>query len=335
MCTNLTIQRKSLDEPMISARTMDFVQELPTKIQFVPRLQSFPYKPLQGEISWKNKYGFIGILHSVSGEMGYSDGLNEVGLSAASLWLDSGIYPKPISGAPILSDHNVVSYILGNFKNVNEVKEALSKVIVIDTELPFPTPLHFIISDASGNHLVVEFVNGVMKTYINKIGVLTNDPPYDWHLTNLCNYKNLSLTNNACHCDSGELYGSGQFGSPGDPSPHSRFIRAELLSRSTFHPENIQQSINLALQVIQTIAIPCGTVNMNTNSRPSEIGYDWTQWIVIRDHTNCGFYFCSAFNSKLYSIHLDKLDFNYPNPKYIDIKQPDWNEDITHIFLPK
>lgn len=52
-------------------------------------------------------------------------------------------------------------------------------------------------------------------------------------------------------------------GSPGDPTSPSRFVRAELLRLSAFYPKNTQQSIGLALQIIQTIAVPCGTVMVN------------------------------------------------------------------------
>lgn len=331
MCTNLTIQRKSNNEPMISARTMDFGFVLPTKIQFVPRHQSFPEVPLPGEIQWKNKYGFIGTVHRISGETGYSDGLNEEGLSAASLWLQCSKYPSRKSAPPILCNHNIVSYVLGNFKNIDEVKAALSKVTIIDIGKPFKTPLHFIISDTYGNHLIVEFIGGKMKTYTNQIGVLTNDPPFDWHLTNLCNFKNLSLKNSPNHCGDIDLYGSGQFGSPGDPSSHSRFIRAELLSHSTFKPKDSQQSIGLALQILRTIAIPCGTVNFSSNKpEPDKPGFDWTLWGVIRDHTNRSYYFFSDFNSKLYGIHLKDLDLNGSKPKQIDIIQHKWYVDITN-----
>ncbi|ATW25767.1 linear amide C-N hydrolase [Candidatus Formimonas warabiya] len=325
MCTNLTIAGKSKDYPMISARTMDFPRELSTSLHFIPRFQSFPEIPLPEEIRWENKYAFIGAVHALSGEIGYSDGLNEAGLSAAALWLDCSMYPKPAPPTPILCNHNVVSYVLGNFDNVNKVKDELSKITVIDIGRPFATPLHFIFSDALGNHLIVEFIDGEMKTYKNNVGVLTNDPAFDWHLTNLRNYETLSLENNPKISFDGEFYGSGQLGSPGDPTSPSRFVRAELLRRSGFHPKNTQQSIGLALQILQTIAVPCGTVMMNGSYNE----FDWTQWCIIRDHTNRSIYFNTDFNSTLYGIHLKELDVNGSERKSIDIIQPDWYVDVT------
>lgn len=91
-----------------------------------------------------------------------------------------------------------------------------------------------------------------------------------------------------------------------------------------------QRSIGLALQILRTIAIPCGTVNLSSNKpEPNKPGFDWTLWGVIRDHTNRSYYFFSDFNSKLYCIHLKDLDLNGSKPKQIDILQNKWFVDIT------
>lgn len=65
--------------------------------------------------------------------------------------------------------------------------------MIIDIGKPFDTPLHFIISDAFGNHLIVEFIDGEMKTYTSEAGVLTNDPPFDWTICGVIrDHTNLS-----------------------------------------------------------------------------------------------------------------------------------------------
>ncbi|MDS0525271.1 linear amide C-N hydrolase [Clostridium sp. SHJSY1] len=327
MCTNISIKRRTKEESLISARTMDFTIEIPTVISFVPRQQSFPKLPLKGEIKWKNKYAFVGTLHQYLKQSGYSDGLNETGLSAAALWLEATKYKTPILMYNILSVHNVISYILGNFKDVEEAESALSKVKIIDPVKPIKIPIHIIISDSAGDHLIVEFMNGKIKTYINRMGVLTNDPPLDWHITNLCNYKNLSLYNIPESCPNFQLYGTGQFGSPGDSTSPSRFVRAELLRKGEFKASNPKESIGLARQILQTLAEPCGTVMLANKS-----GFDWTQWIVIRDHTNISYYFSTAFNSTLYGIHINELDLDSLIQKEIPIKQSEWYVDYTDKF---
>lgn len=334
MCTNFSIPRKSKGGALVSARTMDWCidfPQYPPVVNFVPRGQSFPEIDLPGEIQWKNKYGFIGAGYK-SEEVGiaYSDGLNEAGLSAASLWLSCTEYQKPMRGKGNLYYVNVVSYVLGNFKSIQEVEAGLSKLRILSIEIiPNYTALqHFIFSDRSGKHLIVEFVNGEMHTYINELGVLTNQPTYDWHLTNLSMYGNLSLKDNPDLVCGEEVTGSGQLGIPGDPSPQSRFIRAAFLRETAFKPQTIQESIGLARQIMQTISVPIGTVIFADPPLP-EIAFDWTQWSVIRDHTNLSYYFYSDFNSTLYGVHLKDLDLNSSKQKQIPIYQPDWYEDVT------
>ncbi|WP_028543686.1 linear amide C-N hydrolase [Paenibacillus taiwanensis] len=324
MCTNISIPRKSRSLPLISARTMDWATKLPTAITFVPRGQSFPELGQRGEIRWRNRLAFIGAKNS--GEFPrFWDGINEAGLSAASLSLFCSIFPEPQANTPLLSSYNVVSYVLSNFKTIKEVKTALSKLTIVNS---YNDAYHYIISDASGDHLIIEFINGKMKTYTTTRGVLTNDPPYDWHLTNLSLYEQLSLEDK-CNtlCDE-ELGGSGQLGIPGDPTPQSRFIRGALLQQTAFIPNSVQESIGVARQILQTLSVPNGTVYL----RKYKGLYDWTQWGVLRDHTNLSYYFYTDFNSKLYGIHFHELNLNARNQKQINIDQPSWYKDISDRF---
>ena len=123
-----------------------------------------------------------------------------------------------------------------------------------------------------------------------------------------------------------EVTGSGQLGIPGDPTSPSRFVRATFLSQSAFRPENVQESIGLARQIIQNLSVPIGTVILKSGQM------DWSLWTVIRDHTRCSYYFSTDFNSKLYGIHLNDLSFRGCQQKHINIEQPDWYEDMTEEF---
>lgn len=337
MCTNVTIPRKSKDDALISARTLDWFTEDNFKssiANFVPRGQFFPESSLPGEMHWRNKYSFIGIgIKTKLIPIAYSDGLNETGLSAACLSLFSSKYPKRKYGKPILYNPNLVSYILGNFKNIQEVKQALSEITIVNISELLPEEnisslLHYIVSDIYGNHLIIEFVDGEMKLYTSRLGVLTNDPTYDWQLTNNNFYSQLSLENTTTLVCNELISTNGQLGIPGDISPQARFVRAAFLRRTAFNPQTTQEAIGVAKQIIQTLAVPIGTVIVSAPQIPAG-SFDWTQWSVIRDHTNLSYYFCSGFNSKLYGIHLKKLNLNSSEQRHIDVIQPDWYEDVT------
>jgi choloylglycine hydrolase len=78
---------------------------------------------------------------------------------------------------------------------LDEVKHALPEILVanvIFAAWKSDVPLHYIIYDTKGKSLVIEYVKGKLNIYDNPIGVLTNSPGFEWHLTNLRNYINIS-----------------------------------------------------------------------------------------------------------------------------------------------
>ena len=91
--------------------------------------------------------------------------------------------------------------------------------------------------DATGKSIVIEYVGGQLHVHDNPLGVLTNSPSFDWHMTNLRNYIKFSLTNVPPLQLGGVKLarfgqGSGMLGMPGDFTPPSRFVRAVAYSQS-------------------------------------------------------------------------------------------------------
>ena len=89
--------------------------------------------------------------------------------------------------------------------------------------------MHWLISDLN-EAIVVESTSKGIKVYDNKVGVLTNNPPFEYQMFNLNNYRNLSI------CDPANSFsekidlnrysrGMGGIGLPGDLSSMSRFVR--------------------------------------------------------------------------------------------------------------
>ncbi|TYP74133.1 linear amide C-N hydrolase [Paenibacillus methanolicus] len=332
MCTNLMLRTDTPGHPVISARTLDFGQKIPTYATIMPRGQSFPRIAAPGALSWRSTYGYAGMALEIAGlpAASYIDGLNEAGLSAAALWLPGSSYPTPdqAGGRPTIYSIELVEWILGCFGTVDEVKEALAQVTVLDIRRVAPgyskPPLHYIVSDAAGRSLIVEFMGQSMQLYTCGNGVLTNAPSYDWQLINLSNYENISLVNSPRIWWGQELNGSGQLGLPGDPTPPSRFVRATALQQSGYGPSNEQHGVGLANQLIRSLAVPYGTI---LPAAPGGDG-DHTQWAVIRDHRRRDYYFWSAFNPTLFKISLASLDLSAISPKRTPVDQPNWHVDL-------
>jgi choloylglycine hydrolase len=190
-------------------------------------------------ISYKTKYGMVGAngfdLHLVV------DGINDQGLYVGLFYFPGyASYPDATAenSAKGLAPTEYGSWILGNFASVDEVKANFDKVVLLPTVLPQlnqAPPVHYVIHDKSGKSIVIEPVDKTLKIYDNPLGILTNAPTFDWHMTNLRNYVNLSVTN-VPQIAIGDLkipsfgQGSGMHGLPGDFTPPSRFVRAAVYS---------------------------------------------------------------------------------------------------------
>ena len=106
------------------------------------------------------------------------------------------------------------------------------------TDVPFredlpPAALHWMIADRKRS-IVVESTKEGLQVYENPVGVLTNNPPFPFHLKNLHQYLNLTAEEPENRF-SEELQlqpfsrGMGAIGLPGDWSAVSRFIRSAFV----------------------------------------------------------------------------------------------------------
>lgn len=98
----------------------------------------------------------------------------------------------------------------------------------------------------------------------NPVGVLTNEPPFTWHLSNIANHVNLKATDTGASPLTAPQtgHGSGMLGLPGDSTPPSRFIRALLEKQYTLGEISSTSSAadvgSLALHVLNTVDIHRG-----------------------------------------------------------------------------
>ena len=84
---------------------------------------------------------------------------------------------------------------------------------------------------------MVEPVDGTLKVHDAPLGVMANAPTYDWHMTNLANYINLSVNDiESIKLGAQKISafgaGGGLPGLPGDFTPPSRFVRAAIYNQS-------------------------------------------------------------------------------------------------------
>ena len=196
MCTSIVI--KAQDGNPLYGRTMEWGGfDLESQLVLAPRGTSFTsaLSTSKQGMMWKNQFGFIAIN---AANLPYAmDGMNETGLTIGVLYLPGfAQYQEVVEGeeASTLNQADLAAYILGTFSRVAPIKQALPKLTVVDNkdvekEFGAPVPIHWVVTDETGESVVVEYIEGRLHLYDNKIGVMTNSPGYDWHLLNLRNYS--------------------------------------------------------------------------------------------------------------------------------------------------
>lgn len=316
-CTDIRITAK--DGTVLVARSLEFGLDFHSNIRTSPRDRLFTMTTPNNKpgLSWKAKYGYV-FLDGLNTDVA-TDGMNEAGLSFEELYLPgyAGYQTVPAGQeSKGLSYIRFGDWVLSNFKTVDEVKQALSGVYVYAEKIPgqgdMIFPLHFGVHDASGKSIVIEYVDGKMSVYDNKIGVFTNSPTYDWHLKNLLNYLHLMPVNPPAVVDHGVKFavtgqGFGMIGLPGDISPPSRFVKAAVLTRVALPVDNAAGALNLAEHVMNNFDIPLGLAREpDQGNQPTN---ELTQWVVFKDLTHKVFYYRTYDNLTLRSVSLSQLNF--------------------------
>ena len=313
-CTGITL--KSKDGATIAARTIEWAESIMNNMYVVvPRnqeLQSLTPSGMDG-VKFKSKHGFVGL--AVEQKEFMVEGINEKGLSAGLFYFPGyGKYPSYDASQKdkCLADFQVVSYVLAECSTLDEVKEALGKVRIINID-PRSSTVHWRFTEPSGRQIVLEIVNEVMHFYENPLGVLTNSPGLEWHLTNLNNYINLQ-PGNALEHSFGPIemknfgHGSGMLGLPGDFTPPSRFVRAAFFQLTAAQQATAQESAVQAFHLLNNFDIPTG-IEMPWGKASAEMP-SATQFTVASDTHNRMLYYRTMYNSNIRCIDLKTIDFN-------------------------
>jgi choloylglycine hydrolase len=343
-CTSMVF--KAQDGTSIYARTMEWgATDLKSQLVMVPRGTSFApvLAPGVKGMAWKNAYGFVGI--NAAGLPYATDGMNEAGLTYGALYYPGfAQYQDMVPGehAASIGSIDMGNYLLGNFGTVEEIKRALPKVRVVrnlEIEKAFgaPIPLHYVVSDATGGSIVIEYTKGNLAITDNKIGVMTNSPQYDWHLLNLRNYTNLKPLGDRPHDIEGVSLapfgaGSGMLGLPGDFTPPSRFVRATAFVATMVPVKDSTEGVAAASTMLNNFDIPKGLVREGKSAQDYELGF--TQWSVIADTKNKVYHYWTMYNRRMRSVDLTKLDFTSGKPSAfpLDRVRIEDIEDMTKAF---
>lgn len=312
-CTGITL--KADDGSHVVARTIEWGgSDLNSRYVVVPRgYVQHSFAPDGGQaMAFTARYGYVGL--AVERSEFVAEGLNEEGLSAGLFYFPGyGRYVEfdaAQRGASI-ADLQVVPWILGSCRTVDEVREAVGRVRIVSV-YPGASTVHWRFTEPSGRQLVLEIIDGEPRFYENRLGVLTNSPGFEWQMTNLCNYVNLrGGSASDLTMDGVELApfgaGSGMLGLPGDVTPPSRFVRATFYQTTAPRQATGESAVRCSFQILNNFDIPIG-VEFAADQTPTDIP-SATQWTSAADLLHRRLYYRTMYDSAIRCFDLTTIDF--------------------------
>lgn len=300
MCT--AFSWKAMDHYF--GRNLDLDYHYDETVTLTPR--AFPL-PFRHKEAINHHFAIIGIATVVDGYPLYYDAMNEKGLCMAGLnFPGNAVYQKPKQALENIASFELIPWILSQCESVAATKQLLLKTNVCDCafckDFP-PTPLHWIVSDSKGS-ITVEPRNDGLAIIDNQIGVLTNNPPFEYHMHNLSNYMHLSPKtphNAVTPSITLEPYslGMGGIGLPGDFSSASRFIRCAFVKEHTRFGESESDRITQVFHILSAVAQFDGCVQ-------TQRGYEKTIYSICCNATKGYFYYTTYNNRQITGIDMRK-----------------------------
>jgi choloylglycine hydrolase len=317
-CTGIML--KTADGSVVHGRTVEFGLFIETQIVMVPRNFAFTGQtPLGPGKRWSSKYATVGAI--AFGNLAILDGLNERGLAVGAFYFPTFAEYTPTTPANqsvSMSMSDFPNWLLTSFASVAEVRAAVAagEVAVAPTVLegwpPEPQPFHYVVYDKSGASIAIEPVGGKLVIHDNPLGVMTNSPSFDWHMTNLRNYVALNPRNVPPVKIEGQTFkqlgqGSGMLGLPGDFTPPARFVRAAVFSATAIPEKTAQRGIFQVFHILNNFDIPVGAAREVSGG---VVHSDYTMLTTARDPQALRYYWKSYDDQTIRSVDMTKLDLD-------------------------
>lgn len=293
-------------------RNLDLEYGYDEEVCILPRNYPLVFRRVK---SLPTHYAMIGMATVADDIPLFYEATNEKGLSMAGLNFPGNAHYLPeIAGKDNIAPFEFIPWILGQCDSVSQAKELINQMNLVDIsfsqDLPL-SPLHWMIADRK-EQIVVEPMADGLRIYHNPVGVLTNNPPFDYHMHHLCDYMNLTANMAEDHFSDALLLraysnGMGAMGLPGDFSSASRFVRAAFVAQNSPVEKSESGSVHQFFHILSSVAMPRGSVRIHG-------AHEITRYSCCCN-TNRGIYYYTTYeNSRITGIdmHRENLDGSKP-----------------------
>lgn len=305
MCTAITYQTGDF----YFGRNLDLHYGYNETVAVTPR--NFPFIFRNGQCLDRH-YAMIGMATVANNYPLYYEGTNECGLSIAGLnFPENTVYFHANPNKTNIAPFELIPWLLSACTTAGEAKERLSSLNLWDEPFDdkFPlTPLHWLIADKD-TCITLESTKDGLQIYDNPVGVLTNNPPFPYHLLHLADYMHVSPSMPA-NLFSQKLtiqpysLGMGGMGLPGDLSSSSRFVRAAFARNNAVSAEDERSSVSQFFHMLDYVAQPRGIAEVS----PGE--FEYTRYSSCCNTSKGIYYYTSYENRQVTAVDMHGCDLN-------------------------
>lgn len=304
MCTAISFIAKD----HYFGRNLDLEYSYLESVTITPRNYPFTF---QSGTTLSSHLAMIGIATVAEDYPLYYDATNEAGLSMAGLnFPGNARYHQPVADKPSIAPFELIAWVLSQCHTTAEAIDLLKKINVINHSFSPEYPVtdqHWIVSDGKES-ITVESRESGLTLAENPVGVLTNNPPFEYHLQNLCNYmqlSNLEPKNRLSQEIVLQPYsrGMGALGLPGDLSSASRFIRACFTKLNSVKPSTEAGAVNQFFHILGSVEQQEGCVRIGD-------GFEKTVYSSCCNTTKGIYYYTTYENSQITGVNLYHENIN-------------------------
>lgn len=290
-------------------RNLDLDYSYHETVTITPRYYPFRFLNL---VPMFSHYAMIGMATVISGYPLYYEATNEAGLSMAGLNFPGLAKYYPVQPQKDnVATFELIPYVLSCCKTVLEARNLLGQINITDQAFNAdysPTPLHWMVSDERQS-ITVESTEEGLRIYDNPVGILTNNPPFDYHLFHLSSHLQVSA-NPAVNRFSDQMplkafsNGMGSIGLPGDYSSASRFVRSAFVKLNSKAGNTEEETVSQFFHILGSVSLPNGCVRMPHGS------YEITRYSSCCNTRQGIYYYTTYYNSRVTAVNMFLEDLN-------------------------
>ena len=304
MCTAVSLKLKD----HYFGRNLDYEHSFGENIIITPRNFPFIYR---NKTTANAHYSIIGMGIVQDHFPLYFDATNEAGLSVAGLnFPDNACYFNFAPKKENITPFELIPWLLCKYNTVRECCVACKNLQIVN--IPFNSqlelsPLHWIVADKNES-IVIESTKDGLHVYDNPYGVLTNNPPFPYHLSNICNYINLSAQEPIDRFSNNIILnpysrGMGAIGLPGDNSSASRFVRAAFTKLNSKCSNTEESAVTQFFHILNAVYQVNGCTAVGNL-------YEKTLYSSCCNTTKGIYYYTTYGNPQIHAVHLSAINLD-------------------------